>query len=227
MITFTNSTNYNMWDSIYEAELNGCSAQLGLDENAFDIYWRTDDAPGHLVIWHSEFDHLADDKPGHDWQHTREYNECGGGMNYEWMDYEAAVQQLREDWNCLVVPVYISDFGSNGLRIGEAGRDKPHGVLYMSEEEINEDFDGNRDLALQALENEVKNLDTILEGDVWVVSVYDHNGDLADCCGGIFGLDDAQGIGADFLFEQAAVCQQCDGTLSNYGVPCDCVLVAA
>ena len=219
-IEFENSTNYNMWDSIYEAELNGCTAQLGLDENAFDIYWRTDDAPGHLVIWHNKFEHLADDKPGHDWQNTREYNECGGGENYEWMDYEVAIQQLREDWGCLVLPVYISDFGSNGLRISEAFRDKPHGVLYMSEKEIAKDYDDNHLLARQALKSEVKQLDTVLEGDIWIASIYDHNGILAEICSGIFGLEEAEREAAGFLLQQAKTCQRCDGSGNALGVPC-------
>lgn len=104
----------------------------------------------------------------------------------------------------VALPLYLYDHSGITMNTGgfSCGWDSGCvGVIICDKETIDNDFNGDRDLARKALESEVKVYDQYLTGDVWSFIALEREGDscsecnrkhgweVTDSCGGFYGSD--------------------------------------
>lgn len=163
---------------------------------------------GKMVCWHRRYN-LGDEQPSCS---PDEYlqsllpddvladleSECEGRLeNANTRDEErAAEQQFREavqaevDTRYLMLPVYLYDH--SGLRMNTGGFSCPWdsgqvGFIYASNEQVQDEFGGDREKAEACLRSEVKVYDTYLSGGFTGYVVEDVEGNDLDSC---WGFDD-------------------------------------
>lgn len=94
--------------------------------------------------------------------------------------------------NCVMLPVFMYEHSGVALNTGgfscswDSGR---VGYIYYTNRQVCELFNGNRELAKQALEMEVATYGEYINGDCYGFTVEDDNGEVIDSCGGFIGAD--------------------------------------
>ena len=225
MITFEEV--HGEGEELEEAFLNNCRAVITEEDNdyAHSAFWR-DRGIGTLFFWSRYTSHLSDAGLSGTWYQGIKDSlaDCG------WFDLGEAIKELEEQYGEHVYRlVAVADYGWHEHIYPVTDASEAQGIFFVDSNELEREYSGDKEAALNEIDLEIRLCNAILRGEVFRVNVFDCHGELVDNLsgGGIFDLDDARDIAGDYLFEQASVCQQCDGKLQSLGVPCDCVLVAA
>jgi len=105
------------------------------------------------------------------------------------------VQEFIEKTEGLVVlPVYLYDH--SGLTVNTTGFHCPWdsgqlGVIYCTQQQVDNEFCGDREAAEKCLRAEVSEYDQYLRGDIYCYLVKDENGETLDSCCGFYGYEHA------------------------------------
>ena len=114
----------------------------------------------------------------------------------------------KENDIAIILPLYLYDHSGLRIKIGSFQGHLPQGhaefdsgmigFIYITKEKIRKEY-GCKHITKKwiekvtgYLENEVKTYDQFISGDVWYYVVEDENGEDIDCCGGIYGQDEAE-----------------------------------
>lgn len=160
----------------------------------------------------------SDDDPGNpreQWDHVgtmicahRSYNL--GDEQVDTSYYEDWVEIIKDKTlpEDVVLPLYLYDhsgismstssasfraFDSHGWDWGTVG------FIYVTKEQIDKEWNGDRDKAEEYLRGEVAEYDQYLTGDVWGYVVEDEEGNLLDSCWGFYGYEYAQQEGLSMV----------------------------
>lgn len=110
-------------------------------------------------------------------------------------NYKIALEEIieiSENQDNLCLPLYLYDH--SGITMSTKSFNCPWdsgqvGIIYMTNKEIQEEFNGNTEQARKSLISEVETYDLYLRGDVWGYTILDQSGESLDSCCGFFGYD--------------------------------------
>lgn len=107
--------------------------------------------------------------------------------------------EFREYWEeqdpdnqWVILPLYLYDHSGITIRTGpfscpwDSGQ---VGWIYCTKEDIDKEWNGDRERAEKYLQGEVENYDQYLTGDVYGYVVDDEDGEQLDSCWGFYGLE--------------------------------------
>lgn len=127
-------------------------------------------------------------------------------------DFGERIEDPSSWLNCLpqgtvVLPLCLLDHSGLHMWVGTRHHDcdpggwdsGPVGYIYATPEDVQKEFNGDKDKAKACLEQEVKTFDQYLQGDVWGFVVEDDNGNHMDSCWGFYGREYAEQQGQEAL----------------------------
>lgn len=120
--------------------------------------------------------------------------------DYEgWADLEKSLYNDRKAG--IVLPLWLYDHSGINMYIPGDGMYRQHeawdagqvGFIYVTQEDLEKEYGviGCEELefARKCLQGEVQTYSQYLEGDVWCVTAYDKDGEIADSMCGLYGQD--------------------------------------
>ena len=120
------------------------------------------------------------------------HSRCALGDDHEFTP-ESAREFIEEQGdNILWLPLYLYDH--SGITISAAPFSCPWdsgqiGFIYCTQEQINHEWNGDRDAARKYLLAEVSTYDQYLTGDIWGFVVKDEHEEIVDSCRGFYGYE--------------------------------------
>jgi len=107
--------------------------------------------------------------------------------------HHLSVEELMEiasDPKNVCLPIFA--YEHSGITISTSAFSCPWdsgqiGIIYMTEDEVKKEYNGDIDRAIKGLKSSVEYYDQYLTGDVWGYTIEDKEGNVLDSCWGFYG----------------------------------------
>ena len=167
----------------YEYERNGLNIRIFYDESPENP--RDWDNVGTMVCSHRNYN-LGDEQ-----LEASEYE--------NWEDVRKNLL-IKERKAVIILPLFLYDHsgitmyttGDTRYRQHEAWDSGQVGFIYCTQEDIDREWNGDKEAAKKYLEGEIKTYDQYLTGDVYGFSIKNKHGEDVDSCWGFYGIEYAK-----------------------------------
>lgn len=164
-----------MINTIETIQRQGYTIHFGYDEEPMNP--RDRDNVGKMICFHKNYN-LGD-------THTLTID-----MFDNWLALKEYV--IKELGAVVILPLQLYDHSGITMSIGSAsGFDTGQvGFIYVTQQDIDKEFDGDVAAAEAVLISEVQTYDQFLRGDIYRFDIEDSEGDTVDSCSGFYDKDD-------------------------------------
>lgn len=159
-------------------ERNGCTVKIFYDESPESP--REWDNVGTMICAHRNYtlgDEQANFSDYHSWEHIKQE------------------LLIEERGAVIILPLGLYDHSGITMYVGDT-HDRwdggQVGFIYCTQEDIDREWNGDKEKAEAYLRSEVETYDQYLRGDVYGFTVEDKNGDDVDSCWGFYGEEHAK-----------------------------------